>query len=48
MDLDPPTLALVIGTAVGLILTLFGLTFLVSRFLYICPPSEIRLTENVA
>ncbi len=41
MDLDPPTLALVIGTAVGLILTLFGLTFLVTRFLYICPPSEI-------
>ncbi len=41
MDLDPPTLALVIGTAVGLLITLFGLTFLVTRFLYICPPSEI-------
>jgi flotillin len=41
MDLDPPTLALVLGTAVGLVLTLLALTFLVSRFLYICPPSEI-------
>src|SRR5438132_609412 len=28
MDLDPPTLALVIGTAVGLVVTLLGLTFL--------------------
>ena len=41
MDLDPSTLAMVIGTAVGLVLTLLTFTFVVSRFLYICPPSEI-------
>jgi flotillin len=41
MDLDPPTLAMVLGIAVALVLTLLVLTFVVTRFLYICPPSEI-------
>jgi flotillin len=41
MDLDPPTLALILGSAVVLVLVLFAMTFLVTRFLYICPPSEI-------
>src|SRR5262245_40621631 len=41
MDLDPPTLVLILGSAVVLVLVLLVLTFLVTRFLYICPPSEI-------
>jgi flotillin len=41
MDLDPPTLAMIIGTAVGLVVALLGLTFIVTKFLYICPPSQI-------
>ncbi len=41
MDLDPPTLAMVIGTAVAILLTLLVFMIVVTRFLYICPPSEI-------
>ena len=35
------SVVLMIGIALGVILTLFLLTFIVTRFLYICAPSEI-------
>src|ERR1700748_2151970 len=39
--LDPATLAMALGIAVGFLI-LFGLiTFLITRFLYICAPNEI-------
>jgi flotillin len=41
MGIDPPVLAMVAGAAVALILALSVFTFIVTRFLYVCPPSEI-------
>jgi flotillin len=41
MDLDPPTLAIALGAAVGILILLVGFTFVLSRLLYICAPSEI-------
>jgi flotillin len=43
MDLDPATLAIVLSSALAIVVLLFAVTFVVSRFLYICPPSEILI-----
>ncbi len=39
--IDPHELALFLGSAVGIVLLLLVLTFLFTRFLYICAPNEI-------
>ncbi len=43
LGIDPADLTLGVGIAVAIILSLFILTFVISRFLYICTPDEILI-----
>ncbi len=41
IGIDPATLAIALGIAVGLLILLMAVTFLITRFLYICAPNEV-------
>src|SRR5579859_4299822 len=43
LGIDPAELAMLLGAAVGLVLLLFVVTFILSRFLYICAPNQILI-----